>query len=98
MGGTIGAESEPGRGSTFWFELELATAPGRGRPRRRRARCEQSRRQLGPRPPLVLVAEDSPVNQIVAVRTLERCGYRADVVGDGARRSSALARSRYDAV
>ena len=26
MGGTIGAESEPGHGSTFWFEVELAAA------------------------------------------------------------------------
>lgn len=28
MGGRIGADSEPGRGSTFWFELPMATATG----------------------------------------------------------------------
>jgi len=27
MGGSVGLESEPGRGSRFWFELEAATAP-----------------------------------------------------------------------
>jgi two-component system sensor histidine kinase/response regulator len=26
MGGTIGADSQPGHGSTFWFELELGAA------------------------------------------------------------------------
>ena len=31
----------------------------------------------------VLVAEDNQVNQLVAVRTLERAGYQVDVVGDG---------------
>ena len=31
----------------------------------------------------VLVAEDNPVNQLVAVRMLERLGYGADVAADG---------------
>ena len=46
----------------------------------------------------MLVAEDSPVNQIVAVRVLERCGYRAHVVSDGREALEALATQRYDAV
>ncbi len=34
--------------------------------------------------PLVLVAEDHPVNQEVIVRQLARLGYRAEIAGDGA--------------
>src|SRR5581483_183874 len=77
MGGAIGAESEPGRGSTFWFELPLAAASAPA------AAAEPP----GPAPvsaagadgPIVLVVEDNAVNQMVAVRTLERCGFRAAV-------------------
>ena len=46
----------------------------------------------------MLIAEDNPVNQIVAVRTLERCGYRAEVVSDGREALEALRARRYDAV
>ena len=98
MGGTIGAESELGRGSTFWLELELgAPATGDGAPADpRESRGAPAR--LGQSAPLVLVAEDSPVNQIVAVRALERCGCRAQVAADGREALRALATRRYDAV
>jgi PAS domain S-box-containing protein len=98
MGGTIGAESEPGHGSTFWFELDLsAPVPSDGAPASPRV-VNGSARGLAPTAPLVLVAEDSPVNQIAAVRALERCGYRAQVVGNGREAVHALSTGRYDAV
>ena len=99
MGGTIGAESEPGRGSTFWLELDLgAWSPRRGAGAPARA-ARRTWRASGGRPwPLVLVAEDSPVNQIVAARALERCGCRTQIVGDGREALNALAVQRYDAV
>ena len=100
MGGTIGAHGEPGRGSTFWFELDLGTAvadetqPVQAPPPRLGAGASR----LGSAAPLVLVAEDSPLNQTVAVRALERCGCRAEVVSDGRAALQALSTQRYDAV
>ena len=46
----------------------------------------------------ILVAEDHPVNQMVAVGLLERLGYRADVVSNGREAVEALKRGRYDLV
>jgi PAS domain S-box-containing protein len=46
----------------------------------------------------VLVAEDNQVNQKVAVRLLERIGYRADVAADGLEAVEALSRIPYAAV
>jgi PAS domain S-box-containing protein len=98
MSGTIGAESEPGVGSTFWIEIPLALArSNEGRPSGSSA-TRVAIRPLWDTPPSVLVAEDSPVNQIVTVRTLERCGCHVDVVSDGRQALDALAKQRYDAV
>jgi CheY-like chemotaxis protein len=100
MGGTIGASSEPGRGSTFWVELSLPevvrtqTVPA--------ARGERvvhlDERRSDPNAALVLVVEDSPVNRLVAVHVLERLGFRAHVVNDGREALQALSTQRYDAV
>jgi two-component system sensor histidine kinase/response regulator len=99
MGGTIGAESVPGEGSTFRFELLLASpldvddanaAPARD--------AGQADTQLWAAPPLVLVAEDNQINQIVAARSLERCGCSVDVVSDGRAALDAIAEKRYDVV
>jgi CheY-like chemotaxis protein/anti-sigma regulatory factor (Ser/Thr protein kinase) len=97
MGGIVGASSETGVGSTFWLELPLglaSTADGRLGPRERVA--DESPRWA--RMPVVLVAEDSPVNQIVAARVLERCGCEFDVAGDGNQALAMLAARHYDAV
>jgi signal transduction histidine kinase/CheY-like chemotaxis protein len=49
-------------------------------------------------PSRVLVVEDNAANLKVAVRMVERLGYRADVAGNGREAVSALDRMRYDAV
>ncbi len=98
MGGTISAYSEPGAGSTFSFEIELAPADG---PDAAADSAPPTLAQIAASwsvPPLVLIAEDSQINQIVAARALERCGCRVEVVGDGARALEALDASRYDLV
>ncbi len=46
----------------------------------------------------ILLAEDNPVNQKVALRTLERLGYRADAVSDGVEVLASLQRQVYDVV
>jgi signal transduction histidine kinase/DNA-binding NarL/FixJ family response regulator len=88
MGGALGVESEPGRGSLFWVELPLplaappkaAAAPSPRRPRR------------------ILVAEDIVANQILVTAILEAHGHVVDVVDDGVAAVSALRRTAYDLV
>jgi CheY-like chemotaxis protein len=55
--------------------------------------------QMGQRLPLrILVAEDQAVNQKLALRLLERMGYRADVAANGLEAIEALRRQVYDVV
>jgi CheY-like chemotaxis protein len=49
-------------------------------------------------PARVLLVEDSPINQKVALRMLERLGYRADVACDGAEAVAVVQKDRYDVV
>jgi PAS domain S-box-containing protein len=55
--------------------------------------------RLAERLPLrILLAEDNIINQKVALRTLERLGYRADVAANGLEVLDALHRQLYDVV
>jgi PAS domain S-box-containing protein len=77
--------------------VEVLT-PGRS-PRARAQVTPHSLREA--RPPTgarILVAEDNEVNQKVAVRLLEKLGYRVEVADDGNEVVEACRRSQYDAV
>jgi signal transduction histidine kinase/ActR/RegA family two-component response regulator len=98
MGGSLGAESAPGQGSTFWFELELPAAPAAEPAPAAADRDRAPALRAGPGSPIVLVVEDSPVNRLVATEVLERAGFRAHAVGDGREALRALMTASYDAV
>ena len=101
MGGTIGATSTPGVGSEFWFEVVLAlTDHPEEHPQERFSALGErdAAGNLTDAAPLVLVAEDNPVNQMLAVRQLDKCGYRTEVVANGNEALEATAHTSYAAV
>jgi len=92
MQGEIGVDSEPGKGSTFWFEFpcEIARGPTLDEAGEAEAPEYGLRR--------ILVAEDNRINQLVVTAILQRDGHHVDVVADGQEAVAAVLRAPYDLV
>ena len=79
MQGTIGFESEPGAGSTFWFEVPLAGLPGEA-PAESAVLPASVSSLAGRR---VLVIDDNATNRNVLVHELANFGIVTDEAVDG---------------
>jgi signal transduction histidine kinase/DNA-binding response OmpR family regulator len=92
MGGTIGVESAPYRGSVFWFEIPLEVGS-------REAVVEKVPLGSAPASPLrVLIVEDVRVNRELLGEMLSRQGHEAAFAAHGADAVMLVARERFDVV
>ncbi len=93
MGGTIGAESTPGQGSCFWFELPFerttdpATTATQGATQGATDAAATGPRLTGRR---LLVVDDSDINREVVARALTQEGAEAFLANDGQQALDAL--------
>ena len=99
MGGTAGANSVPGQGSSFWFEVILRkTHEIAGQSVSATVEAAESiiRREHAGKP--VLLAEDDPINREIAQILLEDVGLKVDMAQNGREAVDKAETNNYDLI
>ena len=108
MGGDVGVESDPGRGSRFWFEARLelsrsdalddAADPTQALLDGQTLRSLEARLRAAFAGARVLLAEDNPANLEVALEWLRAAALQVDVAIRGEQAVEAARRQSYDLI
>ncbi|MCB1779176.1 MAG: response regulator [Candidatus Competibacteraceae bacterium] len=92
MGGEIDFESTPGEGTVFWFTINLAIVLGD--PKSSSIKPAEAQPLAGH----VLLAEDNPVNRLVAEEILKSLGLEVEAVTNGLETVDACGKYQFDLV
>jgi len=95
MGGHIDFESRVNQGTRFWFEIPLAAV---GEEEALATASQTPIETLRPPKGRILLADDSPANQMVAVAMLRDSGCTVDTVSNGLEAVDAVRTLPYDLV